>query len=335
MERVQSERARRLAEEAQKKREIKKRLEEEHRMTIEKHLQEQDNRLRLANLQKAVDKEKRLVDAFDPTPARREMYDDKVLAMKATIPGPGEYTPRLRSKDSSGKTFSAIPFDQSMSNVGSSLDGLESQRLAAEPRDLVSPASWRIKDATTQPSPASYNPLRSPRYGATGTTFGLPPELLDGKTVRSAHPDGMARMTQHLRAFPAPNAYSPRHETANKTVADRNGMERNLAFRMVPSKAPSTLEQVMTASAKVPGPGTYEDQSFSQLSPGRSNTLHGSGIIKTDLQIQMERAEQLPGPGAYQHFSQLRFTGAPRFGTNETPSLIEAIQKEARVRASS
>ena len=93
----------------ERRREKMQRVEAE-RAELLKHLQKQDERLRLTALEKQVAAQKRLADAFDPRPARRKMYDDNVLAMAAKIPGPGEYTPRLRDKDSSGKTFGATPF---------------------------------------------------------------------------------------------------------------------------------------------------------------------------------------------------------------------------------
>ena len=152
-----------------------------------------------------------------------------------------------------------------------------------------------------------------------GSTFGLPPELRGAKDVPSAH--DMSKMVEHLRDLPAPDAYSP-----------RDPMAKNKGFRMVPSKALSTLEQVMQDAAKVPGPGRYESDGW--LSSGRS-TVMGSGQVMSELDVTMERSKQVPGPGAYAAYSQLRSKGSPRFGTAGGLSMIEAIQQDAKVRARS
>jgi len=268
-----------------------------------KHIQEQDHRLRLTRLEKQAAQQKRLADAFDPRPARRKMYDDAVLAMAAQVPGPGTYTPRLQQKDSSGKTFGASPF------VSASGGGIS----VVYDRDAGSPDAWKVKTAAQQPGPASYTPT-SPR-GACGSTFGLPPELRGEKEVPSAH--DMGKMVAHLRDLPGPGAHSPRNPT-----------EKNKGFRMVPSKAQTTLEYVIQEAGKVPGPGKYD--LAASLSSGRSTVLAGGGLVKSELEQVMERSKEVPGPGAYPHASQLRSKGSPRFSSAGGLSLIEAIQKEAK-----
>lgn len=284
---------------------------EAERDALVKHLQQQDHRLQMMDLQKHAAREKRLADAFNPRPARRKMYDDVMLAMAAQIPGPGEYTPRLRDKDSVGKTFGAQPFvSQSGTSAGTS---------QVYDRDAGSPDAWKVKTAAMQPGPASYSPER-PR-AACGSTFGLPPELRELKGRNKMPPDAhdINRMVKHLRDLPAPDAYSP-----------RDPMEKNKGFRIVPSKALSTLEQVIQQAEKVPGPGTYDLSGA--LSAGRSSVLGGGGEIKSELEVAMERARQVPGPGAYQHASELRSVGSPRFSSAGGLSLIETIQVEARTK---
>ena len=284
---------------------------EAEREALLKSLDKQDERLRLRALDKVAAAQKRLANTFDPRPARREMYDDRTLQMAAQVPGPGEYTPRLRDKDKDmGKTFGVPP--------SASVSGASSIGEHRYVRDAGSPDAWKVKTAAMQPGPASYSPLRP--KGSCGSTFGLPPELRGSKEVPSAH--DISKMVDHLRELPAPDAYSP-----------RNPMEKNKGFRMVPSKALSSLEQVMQASAKVPGPGRYE--SDAALSAGRSTVMGAGGTMKSELDITMERAKQLPGPGAYAAYSQLRSKGSPRFSSAGGLSLIEAIQVEARVRGPS
>ena len=268
-----------------------------------KHIQAQDARLRQSMLEKKAAAQKRLADAFDPTPARRKMYDDHALAIAAQVPGPGTYTPRLRQKDSSGKTFGPPHI------LGA--DGTMS--VASFDRDAGSVDAYRVKIAAEQPGPASYSP--SVPRGGLGTTFGMPPKLRGVKEVPSAH--DMTKMVEHLRDLPAPDAYTP-----------RDPIMKNKGFRMVPSNAKSSLDHAMQAAAKVPGPGHY-DLSLS-LSSGRSASLGGGGLVKSELDVVMNRAKELPGPGAYAHHTTMRSKGSPRFSKAGGLSLIEAIQAEAR-----
>eukprot|EP00966_Prymnesium_polylepis_P169998 3929805-Prymnesium_polylepis.1 len=92
----------------------------------------------------------------------------------------------------------------------------------------------------------------------------------------------------------------------------------------------------MLDASKIPGPGTYEHQPtlqgfHSTYLKGRATGIH-EGDIKSDLDIEMERAKTVPGPGRYEHFGQLRSAGAPKFGTGPQGGLIEAIQRDARTR---
>ena len=277
-----------------------------------KHLAKQDERLRLVALQKEVAREKRLADQYDPRPARRKMYDDNALSMAAQIPGPGTYTPRLQGKDSCGKTFGATPF-ASQSGTGAA-GGSQ-----VYDRDAGSLDAYKVKVAAMQPGPASYSPER-PR-GSQGSTFGLPPALRELPGRHKIAPDAhdMAKMVSHLRDLPAPDAYSP-----------RDPMQKNKGFRIVPSKAPSMLEQVVQEAQKVPGPGTYD--LTTSLSTGRSSVIGGGGNVKSELELAMDLARHLPGPGAYQHASELRSVGSPRFSNAAPLTMIEAIQMDARTR---
>lgn len=252
--------------------------------------------------------EKRQADAFDPTPARRKMWDDRGLELASQVPGPGEYTPRLSNKDSATKTFG--------SGVGSSI--IWGSRTG-------SPQNWSIKDAKQTPGPASYSPqlTAQPQRSTRSSTFGLPPHLSHGRVAPSAH--DATTMVAHLRALPAPDAYSP-----------RDPMAKHKGFRIKPSTARSKLEDVMLSAARIPGPGTYEHvptlKGFnSTYLKGRSTGIH-EGDIKSDMELGMERARTVPGPGAYEHFGQLRSVGAPKFGTGPQGGLIEAIQKSAATR---
>ena len=96
------------------------------------------------------------------------------------------------------------------------------------------------------------------------------------------------------------------------------------------------LEQVQIDASKVPGPGTYEHMPtlkgfHSTHLKGRATGIH-EGDLKSELDIEMDRARTLPGPGTYAHSGQLRSAGAPKFGTGPQGGLIEAIQKDARTR---
>jgi len=318
------------AADSKRRREEKKQRDEASREKLLAHITQQDERLALEALDKRALKEKRLYDEFDPSPAPRQMYDDQVLAMAAKIPGPGEYTPRLPANGADhGKTLSST-FKPTVSSESSGVP----YEIYTD-REACSMAEWRVKDAAVQPGPGSYSPRRQhgvsggrhPENLTSGSTFGLSEELLGGKVPNDAH--DISKMVSHLRDLPAPDAYAVIGRTRDQPV------ENNKGFRMVPSKALSSLEQVMQNAAKVPGPGRYEShsQALGPLSAGRTShySLGGAGLIKSDLQITMERAEQLPGPGAYANHSQLRSTGAPRFGKNES-SLIASIQVEARTK---
>ena len=39
---------------------------------------------------------------------------------------------------------------------------------------------------------------------------------------------------------------------------------------------------------------------------------------------------QVPGPGNYAHYSQLRGKGAPKFGTGTVPSFIEQVMNDSK-----
>lgn len=221
--------------EAQRKlrRERAKAEEDRARDALVRHIQEQDRRLQNSRLQKEAAYQKRIAGEVArrlATPARREMYDDRALALAQQVPGPGQYTPRLQSKDNAGTTFGAAPFAKQGDPAGDGgLSGGPSSASTVYDRDAGSPDAWRVKAAAAQPGPASYSPNR-PR-GACGSTFGLPPELRGGKVVPPAH--DLTNLVNHLRDLPAPDAYSP-----------RNPMEKNKGFRIVPSNARSSLEQV-------------------------------------------------------------------------------------------
>lgn len=273
---------------------------EAEREALQKHLDEQEAKRRQNLLYKEARERKRLADKIDLTPQRREMYNDKVCADAAKIPGPGMYSPRLTARDG-GKTFGASPFGSANSS--------------AADRDAGSLDSYRVKVASQMPGPASYSP-RGLAAGVGGTTFGLSAELRHGKVAPDAH--DMSKMVAHLRDLPAPGAYSP-----------RNPMEKNKGFRMVPSNARSMVEQTIANASKVPGPGTYElEGSLSS----RSTIMGGGGSIKSDLDMVMSRASEIPGPGRYESASQLRSKGSPRFSKGGSLSFIESVQVDARVR---
>ena len=233
------------------------------------------------------------------------MYDDHALSIAAQVPGPGTYNAKIIAKDSSGKTFGP----KKIINA----DGTIS--VASFDRDAGSVDAYRVKVAAEQPGPASYTPRRPPV--ALGTTFGMPPQLRGEKPVPSAH--DMGKMVEHLRDLPAPDAYTP-----------GDPVMKNKGFRMVPSKAQSSLERAMKDSAKVPGPGHYDLSGG--LSSGRSASLGGGGLVKSELEVVMDRAKDVPGPGAYAHYTTMRGKGSPRFSKAGGMSLIEAIQAEARLK---
>ena len=283
-------------------RERAKAEEEATRLKLQQQLEEQDLRRAQKKLHTDALVQKRLASAFDPTPARRKMYDDDMLAMASQVPGPGEYTPRLQQKDSSGKTFGPGP--SATQTWGQ-----------AKPVPSVGGMDWMVKQAALTPGPASYSPKR--QTAVRGFTFGLPPALTHGRVVPSAH--DMSIMVAHLRDLPAPDAYSP-----------RNPVEKNKGFRIRPSNARSSLEQQMLDASKSPGPGAYDLSAG--LSGGRSTILKSGGQVKSELEIVMERAKQLPGPGAYGAAGSLRSRGSPRFSGASQKTLIETIIAESQTK---
>jgi len=293
----------------QEKRDRASAAAEAEREALVKHLEEQDARLNRSRMHKEALMAKRQADAWDPTPARRVMYDDKMCAQKAEIPGPAEYSPRLMVKDSeAGKTFGASPFMHNSSQTASQMSSLPD-------RDAGSLDAYRVKVASQMPGPASYSPRLTGNRGLGGSTFGLPPELRHGKVVPDAH--DMSRMVTHLRDLPAPDAYSP-----------LDPMAKNKGFRMVQPLNSGRSSSSTRGEMVVPGPGTYNLSSG--LSAGRATVLRGGGKVKSELDMEMDRARDLPGPGAYDHASSLRSKGSPRFSKAGGNSLIEAIQVEAR-----
>ena len=285
----------------------KERRVEEERRTLLKHLELQDGRLKQRTMMKQAAREKRIAEAFDPTPVRRKMYDDQMLEVAAQVPGPGTYVPGFGDKkESIGKTFGPAPGLSTTSSV-IEINGTPGY-------DMSNTETWKLLQASRQPGPSTYSPLR-PRHAA-GTTFGLPPEQLKGgkESIPSAH--DMGKMVSHLKGLPGPGAHSPRLP------------EKSRGFHMRPSKALSTLEKAMEASAKIPGPGTYDlDEG---LAAGHSYSLAGRAGGTTADQA-MEISRHVPGPGAYKHYSQLKMYGSPAWGQNAQPSLIETIQRESRV----
>lgn len=268
------------------------------------HLKEQDDRLNKTKLHKQALEQKRLADAFDPKPARRTMYDDKMCAQAAEVPGPAEYNPRLTMKDSEGgKTFSSVPF-ASFSTTGSQVSTLPD-------RDAGSLDAYRVKVASQMPGPASYSPTLGAKRGTGGSAFGPPPERQSGKPVPSAHDVGW--MVAHLKDLPAPDAYSPRRAPSA------------LGFRMGPPPSGTVSVASSTRAGVVPGPGTYDLSKG--LSPGRATLIRGSGKVKSELDIAMDLAKDLPGPGAYDHKTQMRSKGSPRFSKAGGNSMIEAIME--------
>ena len=293
--------ARRSAEDAAAQRKLKRERAaaraEAEREALVKHLEEQDARLKMSKLKKEAIMQKRQLDSFDPTPARRVMYDDKMCADAAEIPGPAQYSPRVRAITESG-----IIFAGSVLGTGSIPD-----------RDAGSLDSYRVKIASQQPGPASYDPKLSSQRGMGGSTFGLSPELRHGKVAPSAH--DMGRMVAHLRDLPSPAAYSP-----------RDPQPANRAFRMMQPVGGRPVSN--PKPPQVPGPGTYSLEKG--LSSGRSVTVTGRGNCKSELDMVMDLARDLPGPGAYGHKTELRSTGAPRFSKAGQKSMIETIMDEEK-----
>ena len=280
--------------------------EEADKDALVRHIEEQDAKFRKNQLKKQALVQKRLTDAHDLTPTRRKMYNDKMCADAALLPGPGAYTPRMAVKDiSRGKTFSVAPFISSTNAASGATSHPD--------RDAGSLDAYRVKVAASMPGPASYTPSSKRIVG--GSTFG-PSQQGQGMAMPDAH--DISKMVAHLRDLPAPDAYSP-----------RDPMAKSKGFRMVPSKARSTLEQIMLDSALVPGPGTY--QLTGDLSAGRSTVMGGAGKVKSEIEIGMERARLVPGPGAYESGTTMRSKGSPRFSKSGGTTMMEAIQIAAKV----
>lgn len=275
--------------------------EEEERSLLASHLREVDQRLLQNSLRKEADRLKRNADAWDPTPKVRPMYGDVDIARSAKIPGPGAHSPRFAAIESFGTKFSRSHFDKSQHYD----------------RDQLFGRAGETKGAADTPGPASYQSLDSPRGNVThhskkGKTFGLPKELVGDAPVPDAH--DMSRMVRHLKDLPAPDAYSP-----------RNPAEKNKAFYMRPSNALSPLEVEMLECGTKPGPGAYDPL----LPAGRTTNIGGTGALVSEIDKIVKQSAEVPGPGRYRDFTQLRGTGAPKFGKGETKSFIEQVMADS------
>lgn len=208
--------------------------EEADRDELERHLASVDARLEKQKMAAAAQERKRRTRIFEDArrePPGRPMYDDKMLQLRAQVPGPGTYSPRLRN-DTVGKTFGAQQFDAAVTydKMAGTLD------------------SYMEKTSLTQPGPASYEQKGASGIGQAraehfGTTFGLSPKLMAKyplAEVPSAH--DMSRMVSHLRDLPGPK-YSPSDpQPASK------------GFRMMlPSEAARSPRYERPSA---PGPGT-------------------------------------------------------------------------------
>jgi hypothetical protein len=182
-------------------------------------------------------------------------------------------------------------------------------------------AHTETRGAADQPGPADHQhplaSLESPRGKGTfhsqpGKSFGLPKELVGDKPVPDAH--DMSRMVRHLKDLPAPGAYSP-----------RNAAEKNKGFYIRPSKTLTPLEIEMLEAGSKPGPGAYSPP----LPAGRSTMIGGTGQLKSELDKVAALSAQVPGPGQYPAHSQLRATGAPKFGKGEVKTFIEQVMADS------
>jgi len=293
-----------------------------------RHLAAVDARLKAEKMARAgKEQQRRATVAFQKQhePPGRAMFNDKTLSLAAQIPGPGQYTPRMNlgvgrnSHSKAGRTF------------GESADQWPVQKACVALNHLSAG-----KDA---PGPDFYSPRRDARRAVNGhsggKTFGLPEDLRP-TTVPSAH--DISYMTKHLEGLPAPDAYSPQGSARGPT----GGSVCRRPF--VPSNARSYLEQVQLNSSWVPGPGTYETgETFkggtisaimgasSAHASLRSTGMH-PGLIRSDLDMTIDRARELPGPGEYECTSSLRSKGSPRFSKAGGMSEIEVLQAAARTK---
>jgi len=324
---------------------------EQERVELEMHLQKVDERLKNASMRKEARRQHMWETRWEnasgtsPRPKPRPMVMDIPIRENAYVPGPGAFSPRrpvdgdgaLRHVTGSefGTTFAKTPFSKTTT---------WDKGAGAQDR-------WQVKDAVDQPGPCEYRPdgpgVHRPRTDNqtglqyTGTTFGLAPELRHGPpdSVPPAH--DMSRMVEYLKGVPAPDAYEP------LAHATRGGKERNMAFKILPKpdQELTTLEHLMRESAKVPGPGAYED-------PYANNSVHASKGVSAPLSStftdmnphsltsSMDRGSKLPAPDAYHVIGvnesgkpTLRSAGSPRFFKPKGRgglSLIETIQAHAK-----
>lgn len=152
------------------------------------------------------------------------------------------------------------------------------------------PPRARTESAPFIPGPQAYD-KEGPRgrarrvQGEHGKTFALPPEILAsrGYSSKEAVPDAhdMAKMVAHLRDLPAPDAYTPGNPTA-----------KNKGFRIVPSKAPSTLDAVIIEAGKVPGPVRARARTArtSLASPRATRAITGATTLAVRAERHAERA---------------------------------------------
>jgi hypothetical protein len=291
---------------------------EAERDELEQHLASVDERLKLQKMAAEAKEIKRMVKVFQMAqrePPRRKMYDDKELAEKATIPGPGTYTPRLTNLNDghaifSGKTFGAAKYDPAIKY--DKMKGTQD--------------SYMEKMAPFQPGPGSYSP-RSKNTGLgkiraipVETSFGLPPRLMEKyphAEVPSAH--DMGRMVAHLRDMPGPGAHTPREP------------RRSLGFWM----GPPSRRTIVPIDGGPPGPGTYESPIgvLSDQASGPSATLCGLIPAMSQLEMAIVHGKTVPGPGRYDVPSTMRSKGSPRFSPGMADnSFIASVMNDAKTK---
>lgn len=316
---------------------------EAERDELSRHLAQVDARLHKQRMETEATEQKRRTRVFQEAqkePPRRKMYDDKELANKALVPGPGTYTPKLSHQvykgyagGTGGKTFGA---------------GNNYKPTTKYNKFQGSSDYYMEKLAASQPSAASYSPrMESSGLGQgrtshpSGTSFGLPPHLMETyrhAEVPSAH--DMERMVNHLRDNPGPGQHSPRDP------------QRNLAFRMVDPGSGRAFAHAQAASARgtssaasdsavsaappldkgTPGPGTYEQPLgvTSTQATGRATSLYGQCAAMNQLERAMALSKTVPGPGRYESASTMRAKGAPRFSPGKEFDFITMVMNDAR-----
>ena len=228
----------------------KERRVEEERRTLLKHLELQDGRLKQRTMMKQAAREKRIAEAFDPTPVRRKMYDDQMLEVAAQVPGPGTCVPGLWRQEGVDR--------QDVRSGAGTLETSSVIEINGTPGyDMSNTETWKLLQASRQPGldVLAVAPAARGRHD-----LGLPPEQLKGgkESIPSAH--DMGKMVSHLKGLPGPartRRASPRRagaSTCGRRRRSRRSRRRWRPRRRSPDRARTTSTRASRRGTRTRSP---------------------------------------------------------------------------------